>query len=246
MVQGFDPSDLIAQPFHGVDLPLPEKQSGKVRDWYSIPDEKRLIVTTDRLSAFDRVLAAVPYKGQVLNQLSAWWFSQTAGIIPNHVLSLPDPNALIAREVAPFSVEVIVRGYITGVTTTALWYRYALGEREIYGYHFPDGLRKNQPLPEPMITPTTKGGPTGHDERLTCAQVVEQGHLDARTWDLVQAAAIGLFKRGQQIARQAGLILVDTKYEFGRASDGQVMLIDEVHTPELVSFLEGGHLSGLF
>lgn len=236
MVQGFDPSDLIAQPFHGVDLPLPEKQSGKVRDWYSIPDEKRLIVTTDRLSAFDRVLAAVPYKGQVLNQLSAWWFSQTAGIIPNHVLSLPDPNALIAREVAPFSVEVIVRGYITGVTTTALWYRYALGEREIYGYHFPDGLRKNQPLPEPMITPTTKGGPTGHDERLTCAQVVEQGHLDARTWDLVQAAAIGLFKRGQQIARQAGLILVDTKYEFGRASDGQVMLIDEVHTPNSSRF----------
>jgi phosphoribosylaminoimidazole-succinocarboxamide synthase len=178
----------------------------------------------------------VPYKGQVLNQLSAWWFRHTADIIPNHMLDLPDPNALVAQEVLPFSVEVIVRGYITGVTTTALWYRYSLGEREIYGYRFPEGLRKNQQLPEPIITPTTKGGPTGHDERLTCAEVVERGHLDSQTWDLVQSAAIALFKRGQQIAQRAGLILVDTKYEFGRTPAGQVLLIDEVHTPDSSRF----------
>jgi phosphoribosylaminoimidazole-succinocarboxamide synthase len=236
MVQFVDPITLIAQAFRGIDLPLPGKQSGKVRDWYPMADGERLFITTDRLSAFDRVLAAVPYKGQVLNQLSAWWFQHTADLIPNHMLQLPDPNALVAREVTPFSVEVIVRGYITGVTSTALWYRYALGEREIYGYRFPDGLRKNQPLPEPIITPTTKGGPTGHDERLTCAEVVQHGHLDAQTWDLVQAAATALFKRGQQTAKLAGLILVDTKYEFGRAPDGQVLLIDEVHTPDSSRF----------
>ncbi len=214
------------------DLPLPGKQSGKVRDLYPLNNGRRLLVTTDRLSAFDRILARVPFKGQVLNQLAAWWFAQTRDIIPNHMLSVPDPNALVATEVQPFPVEVIVRGYITGVTTTALWYRYSLGEREIYGYRFPEGLRKNQALPEPIITPTTKGGVTGHDERLTCAEVVERGFLDARTWKQTQAAALAIFMRGQDVARKAGLILVDTKYEFGCGPDGSVMLIDEVHTPD--------------
>jgi len=194
------------------------------------------LITTDRLSAFDRVLAAVPYKGQVLNQLSAWWFENTADLIPNHVLSIPDPNALIAREVQPYPIEVIVRGYITGVTSTALWYRYSLGERGIYGYAFPEGLVKNQVLPEPIITPTTKDGPTGHDERLTCAEVTQQGWIDPKSWEVIQAAALALFKRGQEIAHRAGLILVDTKYEFGRSEDGQVMLIDEVHTPDSSRF----------
>jgi phosphoribosylaminoimidazole-succinocarboxamide synthase len=218
------------------NLPLPGKTSGKVRDWYDLPDGKRLIVTTDRLSAFDRILACVPYKGQVLNQLSAWWFEQTRDIIPNHIVSLPDPNAAIVRVAEPLLVEVIVRGYITGVTSTALWYRYSLGEREIYGYHFPEGLKKNQALPEPIITPTTKGGATGHDERLTCAEVTGKGILDAETWDQVQAAALALFKYGQQVASQAGMILVDTKYEFGCAEDGSVVLIDEVHTPDSSRF----------
>lgn len=226
----------IQQAFKGMDLPLPGKQSGKVRDWYPLTNQRRLLITTDRLSAFDRILAAVPYKGQVLNQLSAWWFQTTADIIPNHLLEIPDPNALVAQEVEPFPVEVIVRGYITGVTSTALWYRYSLGERSIYGYTFPDGLQKNQALPQPIITPTTKGGPTGHDERLTCAEVVEQGYLDAATWDTVQTAALAIFARGQQMAQQAGMILVDTKYEFGRAPDGRVMLIDEVHTPDSSRF----------
>ena len=212
------------------------KQSGKVRDWYPLSDERRLLVTTDRLSAFDRVLACVPFKGQVLNQLAAWWFEQTSDVIANHMLAVPDPNALIAREAEPFPVEVVVRGYITGVTSTALWYRYSLGEREIYGYRFPDGLQKNQVLPEPIITPTTKGGLAGHDERLTCAEVVAKGYLDAATWKHAQATALAVFKRGQAIAQHAGLILVDTKYEFGRAKDGRVLLIDEVHTPDSSRF----------
>ena len=229
---------LLTQALAETNLPLTGKQSGKVRDWYTLPGAppRRLLVTTDRLSAFDRVLAQVPYKGQVLNQLAAWWFDQTADLIPNHALAMPDPNALVAVEVAPFPVEVIVRGYITGVTSTALWYRYALGERQIYGYTFPEGLRKNQPLPEPIITPTTKGGPTGHDERLTCAEVTERGLLDAATWAQIQAAALGVFARGQTVAARAGLILVDTKYEFGRAADGRVLLIDEVHTPDSSRF----------
>ncbi len=171
-----------------------------------------------------------------MNQLSAWWFEQTRSIIPNHIQSIPDANAALVTEVEPFPVEVIVRGYITGVTKTALWYRYSLGEREIYGYHFPEGLEKNQALPEAIITPTTKGGPSGHDERLTCAEVVEQGHLDAATWEQVMGAALAIFKRGQEVAARAGLILVDTKYEFGRAPDGKVLLIDEVHTPDSSRF----------
>jgi phosphoribosylaminoimidazole-succinocarboxamide synthase len=228
--------DLLPNALGETNLPIPNKTSGKVRDWYDLSNGKRLIVTTDRLSAFDRILAAVPYKGQVLNQLSAWWFEHTQDIIPNHIVSLPDPNAAIVNVANPIPVEVIVRGYITGVTITALWYRYSLGERNIYGYDFSEGLQKNQALPEPIITPTTKGGATGHDERLTCAEVVEKGLLDKQTWDHVQAAALAIFKRGQAIARNAGIILVDTKYEFGRAPDGSVVLIDEVHTPDSSRF----------
>ena len=227
---------LLTNALNETKLPLPGKQSGKVRDWYDLPDGQRVLVTTDRLSAFDRILAKVPFKGQVLNQLSAWWFEKTMDIIPNHIVSYPDPNVSIVRTAEPFPVEVIVRGYITGVTSTALWYRYSLGERDIYGYHFPEGLQKDAMLPEPIITPTTKGGVTGHDERLTCAEVVEKGYLDAKTWDQVQGAAMSIFKRGQEVARNAGLILVDTKYEFGRAADGNVVLIDEVHTPDSSRF----------
>jgi len=222
--------------FDGCDIGLAGKRSGKVRDWYPLGGGKRLIVTTDRLSAFDRTLAAVPFKGQVLNQLAAWWFGQTADIIGNHLVSMPDPNAIVAVEAEPLPIEVIVRGYITGVTTTALWYRYSLGERSIYGYDFPEGLRKNQALPAPIITPTTKGGPTGHDERLTCDEVVTGGHLDEATWATVSRAALALFARGQERAKAAGLLLVDTKYEFGRAPDGSIILIDEAHTPDSSRF----------
>ncbi len=236
MISKDELTKLLSNALGETKLPLPGRTSGKVRDWYDMPDGKRLIVTTDRLSAFDKILACVPYKGQVLNQLSAWWFEQTRDIISNHIVSLPDPNAAVVNVAEPFLVEVIVRGYITGVTSTALWYRYSLGEREIYGYHFPEGLKKNQALPEPIITPTTKGSATGHDERLTCAEVVEKGILDAQTWDQIQSAALAVFRRGQDVARQAGMILVDTKYEFGRAADGSVALIDEVHTPDSSRF----------
>ena len=209
---------------------------GKVREWWNLENGSRFIATTDRLSAFDRILAAVPFKGQVLNELSAFWFRTTADIIANHLISVPEPNCSIVREASALPIEVIVRGYITGVTSTALWRRYELGERVIYGHRFPEGMKKNEKLPNPIITPTTKGGPTGHDERLEPREVAEKGYLDAGVWKRVQDAALALFERGSNIAARAGLILVDTKYEFGLAPDGELLLIDEVHTPDSSRF----------
>jgi len=238
--------DLIPLGFEKSSLPLPGGRSGKVRDCYDLPNQQLLMVVSDRLSAFDRNLAVVPFKGQVLNQLSAWWFEQTKSIIGNHLLATLDPNASVVIQTEPFLVEVVVRGYMTGVTTTALWYRYQTGERQIYGYTFPDGLRKNQVLPEPIITPTTKGGPGGHDQRLTCSEVVTTGLLDAGTWDQVQAAALELFHQGQATAAKAGIILVDTKYEFGRAPDRRILLIDEVHTPDSSRFWKADSYPELF
>jgi len=227
---------LIPSACTGVELSgLGPRYSGKVRDFWKV-DGRRVLVTTDRLSAFDRILTAVPYKGQVLNQLSAFWFEQVQDIVGNHVIDVPDPNVTVAHECEPFPVEVVVRGYISGVTTTALWYRYSLGERHIYGYDFPEGMTKNQALPEPIITPTTKGREGEHDERITCAEVLERGLLDEETWEKVQAAALAVFKRGQEIALRGGLILIDTKYELGRAPDGRMVLIDEVHTPDSSRF----------
>jgi len=232
--------DLIPQAISTIGLDWPyARGQGKVRDLFSLPDGRRLLVATDRLSAFDRVLTAVPFKGQVLNELSAFWFERTADISPHHLLAVPDPNVSLVRECTPLPVEVIVRGYITGVTKTSLWTLYATGERHVYGYTLPEGLRKNDPLPAPLITPTTKAGPGQHDERLTCAEVVERGFVDANTWEAVQAAALAIFRRGQEIAQSAGFLLVDTKYEFGRAPDGTVMLIDEVHTPDSSRFWTG-------
>ena len=220
----------------GVDLPfLGEKTHGKVRDIYTQADEL-VLITTDRLSAFDHILGVVPYKGQVLNQLAAFWFEQTRTIIGNHLISVPDPNVTIARRCQPLPVEVVVRGYITGVTQTALWHRYSLGERTIYGLDFPDNLQKNDALPMPIITPTTKGSATGHDERITSAQVVAMGLATESQWAQICAAAVAVFQHGQAIARQAGLILVDTKYEFGVTPAGEVLLIDEVHTPDSSRF----------
>ncbi len=207
-----------------------EKQSGKVRDIYSL-DGKRVLITTDRVSAFDRVLGAIPFKGQVLNQLSAWWFEQIRDIVDNHVIDIPDPNVTIAYEAETLPVEVIVRGYITGVTSTALWTLYAQGERRPYGIPLPDGLQKNDPLPMPIITPTTKATGSAHDERLTREEIIERGLVEKSLWEKVEEAALAIFARGQAVARQAGLILVDTKYEFGLV-DGRLVLIDEVHTPD--------------
>jgi phosphoribosylaminoimidazole-succinocarboxamide synthase len=217
-----------------IDLPLPDRREGKVRVSYAWDEGQRLFVTTDRLSAFDRILAGVPYKGQVLNQLAAWWFDRTADVVANHVVAVPDPNVLIARAATTLPVEVVVRAYITGVTSTSLWRSYATGARTIYGYRFPDGLRKNTVLPEVMITPTTKppAGSAVHDEPLTSAEVVDRGLVDAHRWEEVTAAALEVFRRGRQVAADAGLILVDTKYEFGLTADRELLLIDEVHTPD--------------
>ena len=225
-------SDPLPDPLVEIELPLTDRRVGKVRVSYALPGRRRLLITTDRLSAFDRVIAGVPYKGQVLNQLSWWWFEHTRDILANHALATPDPNVLIATEATPLTVEVIVRGYITGVTDTALWTRYAAGERTIYGHRFPDGLRKNTPLSEPIVTPTTKGADGTHDKPLSCADVVENGHVPADLWNRVEIAAIELFRRGAERGRHAGLILADTKFEFGVDGDGNLLLIDEVLTPD--------------
>ena len=220
-----------------VHLPgLGERSQGKVRDSYRLGDGRRLLITTDRLSAFDRVLGLVPYKGQVLNQLSAFWFERTRDIVPNHLLSLPDPNAALVRECQALPVEIVVRGYITGVTTTSLWYHYSRGARRLYGLDLPEGLRKNERLPQPIITPTTRAtGPGGHDERITSAEIVERGLVEGPLYRRIEEAALALFARGSQVAGRAGLILVDTKYEFG-LWEGELHLIDEVHTPDSSRF----------
>ncbi len=210
------------------------KEQGKVRDIYHL-DDRYVLITTDRISAFDRVLGLIPFKGQVLNQLSAWWFEQTRDIVKNHVIAVPDPNVTLVWAAEPLPVEVVVRGYITGVTSTALWTLYAQGDRRPYGISLPDGLQKNDPLPQPIITPTTKAVRGGHDERLTRVEILEQELVAAPLWKHVENVALALFERGQQIARRAGLILVDTKYEFGLIDD-QLVLIDEFHTPDSSRF----------
>ena len=220
------------EPFLDIDLPLGDRRDGKVRVSYAYGDGRRLFVTTDRLSAFDRVIAGVPYKGQVLNQLSGWWFERTADVVANHVVDLPDPNVLVARAAQPLPVEVVVRGYITGVTSTSLWRQYADGARTIYGYHFSDGLRKNTELPSAIVTPTTKAEHGGHDEPLSPSDVTRKGLVATDLWQTVESAALELFARGQEIARRSGLILADTKYEFGTTPAGELLLIDEVHTPD--------------
>jgi phosphoribosylaminoimidazole-succinocarboxamide synthase len=206
---------------------------GKVYDFYVTADGKRrVLIATDRLTIFDQLVGLIPYKGQALNELSAWCFKQTTDIIPNHLDHLPDPNVLIAHEARAIPLVVVVRGYITGMTPTSLWTRYAAGEREIYGFKFPSGLKKNDPLPHAIVTPTTKST-VGHEDRQPLSNVVDNHYLSAAEWEQVQAVALALFKRGQAMAARGGLILVDSKYEFGYAAEtGSLILIDELHTPE--------------
>lgn len=222
---------LEALPFALETITLPcKQQSGKVREM-CVKENERIIVTTDRVSAFDVILGSIPMKGQVLTQLSAWWFNQTKDIIPNHLLSNPDPNVMVVKNAQPLPVEVIVRGYITGVTKTSLWKLYEAGERNAYGISLPDGLQKNDVLPAPIITPTTKAEAGGHDERLTRQEILGRKILPEPLWTQIEHTALALFKRGQDLARKAGLLLVDTKYEFGLV-DNQLALIDEIHTPD--------------
>ena len=219
--------------FAAVHLPLPDRREGKIRISYALDDRHRLLITTDRVSAFDRVLGTVAYKGQVLNQLGGFWFTELADLTAHHYVREVDPNAQIVRTAIPLPVEVVVRGYITGVTSTALWGRYAAGDRVIYGHSFSEGLKKNSPLPTAIVTPTTKAVAGQHDEPITNAEVVSRGLVSAEIWSEVHDRALAIFARGSQIAAQAGLILADTKYEFGLDPDtGEIMLIDEVHTPD--------------
>jgi len=219
-----------------LDLPLDDRRNGKVRVSWRLPDDaeggRRLFVTTDRLSAFDRILATVPDKGTVLNRLAAFWFTQTSDIVDHHLLDVPDPNATVARAATPLPVEVVVRGRITGVTDTSIWGMYAAGGRDLYGHRLPDGLVKNDALPQPIVTPTTKAEVGGHDRPVTVDEVAESGLVDPELWSRVVEVALALFERGSSIGAAAGLVLADTKYEFGLDAEGRLLLIDEVHTPD--------------
>lgn len=222
----------LSMTLEQTDLPLPGRRQGKVRDTYDLGDEI-LIVATDRLSAFDVVLGTVPFKGQVLNQIASFWFEQTADVAPNHVISQPDPTALLAKRCKPLPVEVVVRGYITG----SLWRDYQAGKAGVYGIPFPKGLRKDQPFEQAIITPSTKAEAGEHDEPISSADVVAQGLVAPDVWEECQRIALALFARGQEIAARRGLILVDTKYEFGLYGD-ELLVIDEIHTPDSSRYWE--------
>lgn len=208
---------------------LGERRQGKVRDIYTQAD-KLILVSTDRYSAFDRNLALVPFKGQVLTQTSKFWFDQTKDIIQNHILDFPDPNVVVAKKCSVIPIEMVVRGYITGVTGTSLWTLYQKGERDFGDFNLPDGMKKNQKLDSPVLTPTTKSDE--HDRPLNSKQIIEEKILPEELWKQLSETALKLFKRGQEIALGRGLILVDTKYEFGLDDNGKLMLIDEIHTPD--------------
>jgi phosphoribosylaminoimidazole-succinocarboxamide synthase len=211
---------------------LPAHYRGKVRDNYDLPDGRRILIATDRLSAFDRILAAIPFKGQVLTQTARFWFEATADICPNHVLAYPDPNVVVAKRLDILPVEIVVRAYLAGTTATSILTLYKAGQREMYGIRLPDGLRDNQQLPQPIITPTTKAADGAHDEPLTPGEIVSRGLLSADRWQAVCDCALALFARGQAIAAERALILADTKYEFGVDAEGRVILADEIHTPD--------------
>jgi len=229
---------MIAEVLKETDFTfLGEKKTGKVRDIYIQP-ERLVLITTDRHSSFDRIIAHIPWKGQVLNQISAWWFEQTKTIVPNHVLAVPDPNVTVGKKMKMVPVEAVMRGYLTGVTDTAIWTRYGKGERTFGGVTLPEGMKKNQKLPEPLFDPTTKE--EGHDRTITPEQMISEGLITKELFDEVKETATKLFLRGQEIAAERGLILVDTKYEFGTdgppAGGGNLVLIDEIHTPDSSRF----------
>ncbi len=211
---------------------LPNPYFGKVRDCYDLPDGTRLLISSDRISAFDQILAVIPWKGQVLTQLARHWFDATSDIAPNHVIGYPDPNTVHCKRVTILPVEIVVRGYLAGTTSTSILTQYSKGLRQMYGHHLPEGLKPNQALPQAIITPTSKAFDGGHDEPLTAKDIVETGLLTKSQWDEVSDKALALFARGQDTAARRGLILVDTKYEFGSDEDGKILLADEIHTPD--------------
>jgi phosphoribosylaminoimidazole-succinocarboxamide synthase len=210
---------------------LGAKYEGKVRDCYS-RDGKRIIVVTDRISAFDVVLGTIPFKGQVLNTIAAHWFELTKNLVPNHVLSVPDPQVTVAVECQLLPVEFVMRSYLTGVTSTSIWSHYQKGSREFCGHKLPDGMKKNQRLDRALLTPSTKAEKGGHDESVSRAQILAMGALSPADFDAAAEMCATLFAFGQKRAAERGLILVDTKYEIGRRPDGTLCFIDEIHTPD--------------
>ena len=211
---------------------LPNHYKGKVRENYDLPDGRRIIIATDRLSAFDVILTAIPLKGELLTQTARYWFEETADICPNHVLDYPDPNVVVGTRLDILPVEIVVRDYLAGTTSTSVLTKYKNGERDMYGIRLPDGLRDNEKLPEAIITPTSKALDGGHDEPLTRDEILTRGLLSEEQWDTVSRYALALFARGKALAAKRGLILVDTKYEFGTNKDGTIILADEIHTPD--------------
>lgn len=211
---------------------LPGHYKGKVRENYDLADGRRIIIATDRLSAFDIILTSIPFKGEILTQTARYWFEETADICPNHVLEYPDPNVVVGTRLDILPVEIVVRGYLAGTTSTSILTRYKRGERDMYGMRLPEGLRDNEKLAEPVITPTSKAADGGHDEPLSRAEILEQGLLTEAQWDTVSGYALKLFARGQARAAERGLILADTKYEFGTDKSGTIILADEIHTPD--------------
>jgi phosphoribosylaminoimidazole-succinocarboxamide synthase len=218
-----------------VDAQFPELRGfgrGKVRDHYDLGDGRRIMIATDRQSAFDQVLAAVPFKGQVLTDTARFWFEATADIVPNHVIEYPDPNVMVVRGLKMLPVEVVVRDYLTGSTSTSIWSMYQKGERKPYGVRLPDGLKKNSKLPTTVLTPTTKGDAGEHDVPITGDEIIAKGILSAAQWKELETTALALFARGRELAAKRGLILVDTKYELGYDDAGRLTLADEIHTPD--------------
>ena len=228
-----NPRAALANCLTDAEFPeLPNFQRGKVRDSYDLPDGRRVMIATDRQSAFDIVLAAVPFKGQVLNETALFWFEETRDICPNHVIDYPDPNVAVAKRLEMLPVEMVVRDYLTGSTETSIWPMYERGKRLMYGHEFPDGLVKNQKLSDTILTPTTKADMGGHDAPITMAEIIEQNLLSQNVWEELAEKSLALFARGREIAASNGLILVDTKYEFGVDVNGQITIADEIHTPD--------------
>lgn len=231
--------DIISQiPYClvGTDFPtLGEKYEGKVRDNYTAGD-KRFIIVTDRLSAFDKVICTIPFKGQVLNQMAKFWFEQTKDIIGNHVIDFPDANVVLAKQCQLMPIEMVVRGYITGVTTTSAWYNYEKGVRNFCGNELPEGLRKNQKFDQPILTPSTKAVHGSHDESVSKDTLLSRTDLTEDQYNKIADASLKLYQRGVEVAAKQGIILVDTKYEFGMTPQGEIVLIDEIHTPDSSRF----------
>jgi phosphoribosylaminoimidazole-succinocarboxamide synthase len=227
----------LEKPLSETDFPkLGKKYEGKVRDNYTLADGRRVIVTTDRISAFDRVLGTLPLKGQVLNFAAAWWFEKTRHIANNHVLAVPDPNVLLARECKLVPVEMVVRAYLTGTTSTSIWVHYEKGSREFCGHRLPDGMKKHQKLERPILTPSTKAEKGDHDVSASREEILRISGMPAADFDRAAELAMALFAEGQRVCAERGLVLVDTKYEFGKTPEGEIIVIDEIHTPDSSRF----------